>query len=819
MSPLIGREAEQLQILARLGDPRCRLLTILGVGGVGKTRLALQIAQQVAEQTVYRDGVFLVPLGAQRASEAVDDVLAAAVLAALEVALAGPEPPALQLRHYLRGRQALVLLDNFEHLAGAAGYLAALLEHAPGLTLLVTSRQRLNIRGEWAIELAGLSLPAPGEALDDMRAAQRSGALAMFAHVARMHMPAFELVSANLADVARICQLCAGLPLAIELAASWVRSLSCPEIADEIGRSFDFLAASTHDMPARQRSLRAVFVSSWNLLAADQQQALRRLSVFHGSFTREAAAAVAGVSLAMLAALADQSLVRRAAGPAGPARFELLEVVRQYAGERLERSGEAEALGGRYADHYLRWLAARREELRGGGQQAALQAVSLEMAHVRAAWAWAVARTEIGLLALAGPSLFHVYDMRSWFAEGLEAYRSATNALAARQGEPPVAPVYAMLLARQGWLTCYLGQQREAKALLARSLAIARAHGALDETVFALNYLAATCSYLGEYEQMQAYGQESLALSQQCGAPFERAITCNILGQAAYEQGRYELAQAYSQQSLRLEQQLGNRWSMAFSLMNLGKVAFITGAYAEARWFFDESLQIRQAMGDLRGVAGCLSRLGETAVVSGERSEARRNFEHSLALFRSIGDQWGSVVALTDLGQLALAEGQAQDALALLQTALQAAMEIDALPQIVTILASCAPLVRRIGEAAWADALDATLAQASAAPEQYRQHATRLLAVGDTSRLAGASAPARPERRAQPQPDTRAGLTARELDVLRLVASGMTDAQVAARLALSPRTVSTHLSSIYGKLQVNSRSAATRFAVEHRLAP
>ena len=486
--------------------------------------------------------------------------------------------------------------------------------------------------------------------------------------------PDFALSAETAPAVARICQLVEGLPLGIELAAAWIRVLSCDEIAQEIGRNLDFLSSAMHDLPARQHSLRAVFDYSWNLLSAPEQQALRQLAVFRGSFTREAAAAVVelrveneefrtrrtAAAFSILRVLNSQLCSRRwsinrssvASSTAGVARYEILELLRQYLAEHLARAGEADAAAMRHAAYYCAWMGARTADLRGKEQAAALAAIGGEIEQIRAAWRCAVANADSAALGRAADSLFHFYDMRSWFHEGAEAFGAASQALAA---QPDAADqlVYGKLLARLGWFTFYLGRQAEAKALLEQSLAILRRLDARAELVFTLNYLGAVCSYLGDYAQTRALCRESLAIAEALGDRYGRAIACNILGQTAYEGGDYTEAQAWSQRSFALEQQIGNGWSMAFSLTNLGKVAYALGEYAEARWFFEQSLQTRAGLGDTRGVAICYNRLGDAAMALGSPAEAGQRYAQSLELVREIGNQWGMAESLINLGQLA----------------------------------------------------------------------------------------------------------------------------------------------------------------------
>ncbi len=558
LTPFVGRDAECAQVIARLRQPSSRLLTITGAGGVGKTRLALQAAQALIPapgvDTPFVHGVYLAPLATLGEHETPGDVLAATLVSALGIALAGPEPPAAQVIQYLREKMVLLLVDNLEHVSDGLAFITSLLQASPALKIVVTSRQRLSMRGEQVIELVGLPFPAPGQPAT-LEAQADYAAIDMFVQSAQALQPDFALSAETAPAVARICQLVEGLPLGIELAAAWIRVLSCDEIAQEIGRNLDFLSSAMHDLPARQRSLRAVFDYSWNLLSEPEQQALRQLAVFRGSFTREAATAVlrteskglsdetlhsvlstqSSVLLTLLAALVDKSLVRRVTTEGVP-RYEILELLRQYLTEHLAHAGEADAAATRHSAYYCAWMGARTAELRGKEQGAALAAIGREIEQIRAAWRCGVANADSAALGNAADSLCHFYDMRSWFHEGAEAFGAASQALAA---QPDVADqlVYGKLLARLGWFTFYLGRQSEAKTLFDQSLAILRRLDARADMVFTLNYLGAVCSYLGDYTQTRALCRESLVIAEALGDDYGRAIACNILGQTAYEGG------------------------------------------------------------------------------------------------------------------------------------------------------------------------------------------------------------------------------------------------------------------------------------------
>lgn len=335
----VGREAELTELAGRLKDPACQLLTVIGPGGSGKTRLALEVAGRLP----FPDGVFFVPLVEVQAPEGVVPSIAGTLgLTARDGA---------GLRGWARDRQVLLVLDNFEHLGPAAPLLSDLLQRAPGLKLLVTSREALHLQAEWLLDLSGLELPGTDSAAD----IEDSAAVRLFVQSARRAQARFALDEANTADVVRICRLVSGSPLGIELAAAWVRVQDCATIAREIERDLDFLTSPLRDVPERHRSLRAVFEYSWRLLGPAEQEALRRLAVFRGGFEPEAAREVAGVGAPLLAGLLDRSML----GRTGHTRYELHELLRHFAEEKLAALPEEhEALHTRHVAYYQQVVAA-----------------------------------------------------------------------------------------------------------------------------------------------------------------------------------------------------------------------------------------------------------------------------------------------------------------------------------------------------------------------------------------------------------------------------------------------------------------------------
>ena len=711
LTDFVGREMELAKLTETLQRPPTRLVTLSGPGGVGKTRLAMQAAHQLLPLAdageLFADGIYFIPMAAVETadSDSTFNPLVTAIADALQlsfVALAS-EDFVTQLHSFLREKEMLLLFDNFEHLVDTATFLIDLLQAAPGLKLLVTSRGRLNVRGEWVQMLGGLTYPA--EATADPSQWPSYSAIQLFMQTAQSVEPDFVLALTDETAVIRICHFVAGLPLGVELAATWVRFLSVSEIADEMEQNLGFLASPLRDMPERHRSLRAVFDYSWNLLAPEEQHVLSQLSIFRGPFGREAAAMVAGASLPLLASLVDGSLVRRLVSEQGQVRYELLEILRQYVAEKLSQNAD-EAYQGRerHCEFYLNLLADYQADLQGGHQPEALQAISQEIENIRAAWRWATSQKSLPVIDRAMTSLFHFYDMRSRFAEAEDLFRRTAEMGHAVTVLSPTAEnqlVWGKLLARQGWFTFYLGQQREAQRLLTESLAILRPLSEPSALPFSLNYLGAVEYYLGHYDVAQALCQENLTLTQQLDDRYGMAIAHNIAGLIAYRQKQYDTARHFSQQSLAIAQEIGNRWSMGFSLAYLGNVAYVLGDYAEADALFRQGLAIAEDMGDPRGIARCLNRLARTAVALDQDEGAQKLYERSLALYREIGEQFGMTTSLSGLGRVACQQRAWQQAKDHYNEALQRAWDIHAMPRVIDILQEMAELLAELGDSSW----------------------------------------------------------------------------------------------------------------------
>lgn len=697
IAPFIGREAELAYITQVLASEEGRLITLVGVGGVGKTRLALRVAQAQLER--FPDGVWFLPL----ASVAAPDLLALTLANTmqLELEVAAEKDVQTRLLHFLRERTAFLVLDNFEHLVdGGVPFVLGLLQSAPHVKLLITSRMRLNIHGEWALELGGLSYPETAAL-----AGEAYGAVQLFLQTARRSVADFAPAHSDLEAIGQICRLMEGLPLGIELAAGWVNVLSCQEIAAEISRSLDFLTATRRDVPERHRSLRAVFDRSLNLLPPPEQETLSKLAIFRGGFTREAAAAVAQATLPVLAALTNKSLLSRNTH----GRYELHELVRQYAAERLAQDPAAEeALIERHMSYYLEWLAQWEAELEGLTLQTTRQQITLEIDNIRAAWNQAWRRGHGAPMAAAMEGLFLFYDMCGWEEEGeemlgraaaffqreYEAHPSAETArhygrarvryswFIGRAGGEPLAILEEMLALFQrynlreetgvallalGWRE---GDRSQSARYFEESLQIFRALNYTYGTIRALDGLAAMAALVGKYDESKRINLDILATVRAAGDISREAFPLLGLGNAARLQGDFEEARRYFLRAEEIARTLGSMELLSYALGNLCLVEKAVGnleqAQQTARAGLDAYERHQRAYYASNKPAGSLfSDQGVIARAMGDDAQALAFFQATYDVFERYDSRWGLGFTLNNLGTLATRRGDFAGARAL----------------------------------------------------------------------------------------------------------------------------------------------------------
>jgi predicted ATPase/transcriptional regulator with XRE-family HTH domain len=631
-TPFVGRTTELSALDTLFAEPATRLVTITGPGGVGKTRLAIALAEQLLAAERFPDGACFVSLAPLEAAEQIVTALAEALGFPLDAGKQRAQSPRQQVFDYLRSRRLLLILDNVEHLLGdaeagtgdAADLVAALLGNAPGVAILATSRERLKLHAEQAYPLGGLDVADA--------ASSPSSAVALFIQRARQLRPEFAPSLDQLDGVARICRLVDGMPLAIELAASWVDALVPSEIAVEIERGLDLLATELRDVPVRHRSMRAVFDASYQRLGPAEQVLLVRLAIFRGGGTLAAVQAVTQATLAQLHALTGASLLSY---DARRGRYTLHELLRQYALEKLRGIPGGEArVRAHHAAYYCTFAQQQRADLSGLNQQAALTALDAERDNLRAAWAWAAERGRVDLLARALDGLGYFYEWRGSFDEGERAYQGAATQLEAWPADESTIRVLTMLRAWQGNFWRLQGDIAGAELLLRQSLALL---------------------------------ERSLAAQD---ARAERAFVLLQLGLAASE-GPLMDARRFFEESLALYQALERRWEASHVLLWLGDLCRYQGALAEARRHFRASLAIRSALGDRRGVAEVLIWDSHAAAGLGQLEEAEALARHSCDVHTELGDSVNGVFGLGELGLILVWGGKYDEACAVLRQSLE----------------------------------------------------------------------------------------------------------------------------------------------------
>ncbi len=656
-TPFIGREEELAEIVQRLTNPACRLLTLVGPGGIGKTRLALEAATRLLPNKTFPGGVYFVPLASLSSS----DFLISAIAGSLNFSFQSGKDPKAQLLNFLSDAKSalLLVLDNFEHLLtpqeegkqGGADLALDILQTAPAVKLLVTSRERLNLREEWLFDIAGLQFPIslrPGEEVESYSAVQ------LFLQSAARLGATFALSKADKPYLVRICQLVEGMPLGLELAAAWVRVLSCQEIVQEIEKNLAFLTTSLRDMPARHRSLAAVFDHSWKLLSSEEQSVFRGLAVFRGGFWREAAEQVAGATLPLLSALVDKSFLRRNAS----GRYEIHELLRQYGAEKLAEAGEMEQIRDRHLAFFLELAEEAEPHLLGSDQATWLKRLEREHDNLRAAVEWSRTGEDMAQLSLRlTGSLASFWNGRSYMSEGREHLLAALS----RPEASKRTAARAKALFEAGRLAFEQGDFSAVHALLEESMSIYRELGPGGRLglAHALITLGDTEVEVGDYTTASPLVEEALGIMRELEEVSGIGRALWHLGWYALRQGDYEQASHYFEEALPLYRHLGDKDYLTYVLSGLGEIALRQGNYEHATALLEESLALRREFGINWGIAASLGSLGWVALRRGDLKQAVTRLVESLTLRREIGDRAGGMAwCLEKLAEIALTNGQ-----------------------------------------------------------------------------------------------------------------------------------------------------------------
>jgi predicted ATPase/Tfp pilus assembly protein PilF len=682
-TPFIGRDNELAELALQFADGDARLITILGPGGVGKTRLALEAA--AAQLDTFAHGVYWVPLAPVCMLCPEEDLVTtvAEVVGCQFHAEDRPESPHVgeaqkqQLLDYLREKSLLLVMDNFEHVVGASGLVADILQAAPGVRVLATSRERLNLQGEILVRIQGMDFPED----ETLEHALDYSAVKLFVQSARRVRPDFAspaddvtydarverlmqsqprshpdvaLATDDLAHIVHICRQVLGMPLGILLAAAWVEMLSPEEIAHEISQSLDFLETEMRNVPARHRSMRAVFESSWGLLSEAEQDVYEQLSVFRGGFTREAAQQVTGVGLRVLMALVNKSLLQRT--PEG--RYVVHNVLRQYAAERLATSPDKrDRVYDRHCETYAEFLHQQEMPIRMGKRQAALE----EIDNLRAAWGWAIETRKLTAIKKSLGAFFVLYDAQSWYQEAIVIMTQAVQALRSPDPQGERGIVYGQAVAFQGGAFTSCGQAEEGHRLLFEGIEILRRLGARQELAVAQSIAVRDGAFYDVDEAKQAL-RECIDVFREYNMSMDLVEACSALGFIHYRQQELEEMQDYFEEAYAISKTLGTQPGLARTLSGLGLAAASAGDYAKARPYFQEALALWRALGIPAGASTVLTNWGLYAWKYGDYAEAKAMLQESLVIAREAGNSWWIANCLNNLGHPTAALGQYDEA-------------------------------------------------------------------------------------------------------------------------------------------------------------
>jgi predicted ATPase/DNA-binding CsgD family transcriptional regulator len=650
-TPFIGRAEELAEINRLLNETR--LLTLTGAGGVGKTRLALQAASDLRDE--FENGVFFVSLAPISTGKHIIQTIAEAI----GFPLSTDEAPIDQLLSHLKRRQLLLVMDNFEHLLNDASIAARILQEAPKVKIIATSRETLKLQGETMLNITGMDFPNRETPLNP----QEHDAIELFLHNIRRVRPKFDPGTDDLKHLINICRLVEGMPLAIELAAGWMNVLSPEELAGEIKQSLDILTSEIRDIPERHRSMRAVFDQSWSFLDQPEKEAFMRLSTFRGGFTREAAQAVAGASLQLLASLVNKSFLRH--DPTS-GRFDIHELLREYAQEQLSKKpdNKTSALEA-HTTFFANFMAEHWDHLRDQRQKTALNKIDADLENIRTAWRYCVNQRNSAQIQ----KFLNSFWLAHWFLGrnygGEKLFGAAVEALSNQRGDDADKTARALALTHQSFFKTWLGFAEQGYSLAKEGVDTLKRLDRPFELALAMGSLNLAADFLTRYEEGEKAARKMLDIANRLNDKWLLAFSLYKVSVANPPQRDYSEMRRVAQTSIDLYDELGERMASMLSLMTLGHAAFALGEHSQAEDNYLRCLKSSEAVGYRWGIANACKYLGQMALSLGEPAEADTYLLRSLKIADETGLGRDQVNLLCDLAKVRMAEGRLEKAVEL----------------------------------------------------------------------------------------------------------------------------------------------------------